>query len=106
VPVLGAEGLGTAWFLWRRRPEGTLCNGDGQTGGGGVVIRRRKTTAWWAFLRHTAEKPPGLVQGFRAGGRSGLRWAKRPDGLGAMVGFAMKNQRKVNGWAAKDTGPN
>jgi hypothetical protein len=28
------------------------------------------------------------------GGCRGLRWAKRPDGLGSMVGFAMKNQEK------------
>jgi hypothetical protein len=31
------------------------------------------------------------------GGCSGLSWAKRPDGLGAMVGFAMKNQEKEKG---------
>jgi hypothetical protein len=31
------------------------------------------------------------------GGCSGLSCAKRPDGLGAMVGFAMKNQEKEKG---------
>jgi hypothetical protein len=67
VLVLGTEGLGDAWFPWRRRPEGALHNGDGQTGGGGAVIRRRKMTAWWAFVGRVAEKPPGMVQGFQAG---------------------------------------
>jgi hypothetical protein len=34
----------------------------------------------------------------RKGGCSGLSWAKRPDGLDAMVGFAMKkNQEKEKG---------
>jgi hypothetical protein len=51
-------------------------------GGGGAVIERRKTTAWWAFVGHTAEKPPGLVG---PGWCSGLRWAKRPDGLGSVM---------------------
>jgi hypothetical protein len=31
------------------------------------------------------------------GGCSGLRWAKRLDGLDAMVGFTMKNQEKEKG---------
>jgi hypothetical protein len=52
------------------------------------------------------------VHGFWVGrgkeGVVGWRWAKRLDGLGAMVGFVMKNleEKKVNGWAAKDTGAN
>jgi hypothetical protein len=33
----------------------------------------------------------------RKGGCSGLSWAKRPDGLGAMVGFVMKNLEEKNG---------
>jgi hypothetical protein len=65
---------------------GRRAHGDGQTGGGGTIIERRKTTAWWAFVGRTAEKPPGLVQVFWDRGHSGLRWAQRPDGLGAMVG--------------------
>jgi hypothetical protein len=42
----------------------------------------------------------GRCEGFRPGeegGCSGLSWAKRPDGLGAMVGFTMKNQEKEKG---------
>jgi hypothetical protein len=31
------------------------------------------------------------------GGCSGLSWAKRPDRLGAMVGFTTKNQEKEKG---------
>jgi hypothetical protein len=33
----------------------------------------------------------------RKGGCSGLSWAKRPDGLGTMVGFTMENQEKEKG---------
>jgi hypothetical protein len=62
VPVLEVEGLGDAWLPWRRRPEGALRSGDGQTGGGGAVIRRTKTTAWWAFVGRTTEKPTGLAK--------------------------------------------
>jgi hypothetical protein len=32
------------------------------------------------------------------GGCSGLSWAKRPDRLGAMVGFIMKNKEKEKGY--------
>jgi hypothetical protein len=42
----------------------------------------------------------GRCEAFRPGeegGCSGLSWSKRPDGLGAMVGFAMKNQEKEKG---------
>jgi hypothetical protein len=39
----------------------------------------RKTTAGWAFVGRMAEKPPGLVQGFRAGRETktvlGWSWA-------------------------------
>jgi hypothetical protein len=31
------------------------------------------------------------------GGCSGLSWAKRPDGLGTIVGFVMKNKEKEKG---------
>jgi hypothetical protein len=93
VPVSGAEGLGDAWFPWRR-PEGARHSGDGQMGGDVMVIGRRKMTAWWAFVGHAAEKPPGLVQGFQTRRAQWAEMAKRPDGLGAMVGFAMKNQKK------------
>jgi hypothetical protein len=62
VPVLGVEGLGDAWFPWRRRPEGALLSDDGQTGSGGAVIRRTKMTAWWAFVGRTTEKPTGLAK--------------------------------------------
>jgi hypothetical protein len=62
VPILGVEGLGNARFPWRRRPEGALHSGDGQTGGGGAVIRRTKMTAWWAFVGRKAEKPTGLAK--------------------------------------------
>jgi hypothetical protein len=62
VPVLGVEGHGDAWLPWRRRPEGALRSGNGQTGSRGAVIRRTKTTAWWAFVGRTAEKPTGLAK--------------------------------------------
>jgi hypothetical protein len=43
--------------------------------------------ASWAGARFSSRE--------RRGGCSGLSWAKRPDRLGAMVGFAMKkNQEK------------
>jgi hypothetical protein len=69
-------------------------------GGGGTVIERRKTTAWWAFVGHTAEKPPGLVHGFRAGT---VQWAQMGQKAGR-TGLRDENffKRKVNGWAAKD----
>jgi hypothetical protein len=57
---------------------------------------------WAAWLR----RHPGWCKAFGLGGCSGLRWAKRANGLGAMVGSVMKNKKKVNGWATKDIGPN
>jgi hypothetical protein len=51
---------------------------------------------------------PGWCKAFGPGWTKRLRWTKRLDGLGAMVGSMMKKleKRKVNGWAAKDTWPN
>jgi hypothetical protein len=54
---------------WR----GAQCSGDGQTGGDGAVIGRRKMMARWAFMGRVTEKPPGLVQGFRA---ERVQWAE------------------------------
>jgi hypothetical protein len=48
-------------------------------GSGGAVIGRRKMMAWWAFVGHVAEKPPGLVQGFRAGR---VQWAEMGQKVG------------------------
>jgi hypothetical protein len=63
----GGGGRAAVDPMQKRWLEGALRSGDGQTGGGGTVIGRRKTMAWWPFVGRAAEKPPGLVQGFRVG---------------------------------------
>jgi hypothetical protein len=65
----------------------------------------------WAKWAAQAVGQLGRCEAFGSGeevGCRGLSWAKRPDGLGAMVGFVIKikKKRKDNGWAAKDTRPN
>jgi hypothetical protein len=64
----------------------------------------------WAERLHKPVGQLGRCEAFRPGeegGCGGLSWAKRPGGLGATVGFTMKNQKKEkgNGRAAKATGP-
>jgi hypothetical protein len=53
----------------------------------GVGRRRPGGPLWTARLR----SHPGWCKAFGPGGCSGLRWAKRSDGLGAMVGSVIKN---------------
>jgi hypothetical protein len=56
-----------------------------RSSGGG---RRRPGGPFWATRLRSH---PGWCKAFGPGGCSGLRWDKRPDGLGAMAGSAMKN---------------
>jgi hypothetical protein len=67
--TLFQEGGHRRHMAWRRRPKGD--------GGAAGNIQR------WEM---SGENGP-----------SGLRRAKRPDRLGAMVGFVMKNQEKEKG---------
>jgi hypothetical protein len=60
-----------------------------RSSGGG---RRRPGGPLWAAWPRSN---PGWYKAFGPGGHSGLRWAKRPDRLGAMVGFVMKNQKNA-----------
>jgi hypothetical protein len=80
-------------MAWRRGPKG---------GGGAAGNNQRWETSGENGLSGL-RRPVGQLGRCEAfvpgeeGGCSGLSWAKRPDGLGVMVGFTMKNQEKENG---------
>jgi hypothetical protein len=87
------EGHRHRHMAWRRGPKG----GEGAAGNS----QRWETSGenWPSGLRRLVGQM-GLCEAFgtgEEGGCSGLRWVKRPDELGAMVGFVMKNQEKGKG---------
>jgi hypothetical protein len=80
---MGAAFIGVGSWWW-----------GGETVGQAVVVCYQEEAGYGRGGDVGPAGPQGHVGPGEEGGCSGLRWAKRLGGLGAMVGFVMENQKK------------